>query len=403
MPHKKTHMKTNQDGGSYTTKKPGAAANELQKNQEGAAKMGYDQKFGADRMSPSKMGDMKASELMHGAAKYYDGAGQYMNGAAKYEGAAKHHGAPDMHKGPMMKGHEGPMMKGYEGPMTGHAEGAMKKKTNDGPMTPGHGGASGHTHDDDSMFKGSSITVGQKVLRPEDFYDKPAADRVRSTLAAESTDPETDAPAPIQIDEYGYSTHPDEGRRRAQNLSLGLREVERRPITAQETKFEEQFGLRKFEGLKPFLDDEPTLEFVKSRRRSEKPAQTYKAYQEGPVAQRYQENVNIAQQQLEKEKGFTMKGRGTTVKSVSSQLQSSADNAMAELKKKAAGLTAAQNLNLDKKPKKPKAPYSLASVAIQALKVPFTTRAFGAREGAKDEVKRKAGLATMKGYKKRIL
>ena len=93
--------------------------------------------------------------------------------------------------------------------------------------------------ENDSMFKGSSITVGKKVLRPEDFYNKPAADRVRSTLAAESTDPETNAPAPIQIDEYGYSTHSDEGIRGAQNLSLGLREVERRPITEQETKFEE--------------------------------------------------------------------------------------------------------------------------------------------------------------------
>jgi hypothetical protein len=46
MPHKKTHMKTNQDGGSYTAKKPGAAANELQSNQDGAAKMGYKQHFG---------------------------------------------------------------------------------------------------------------------------------------------------------------------------------------------------------------------------------------------------------------------------------------------------------------------------------------------------------------------
>lgn len=88
-------MKTNQDGGSYTAKKPGAAAKELKKNEEGAAKMGYDQKFGSDRMSPSKMGDAKASELMHGAAKYYDGAGQYMNGAPKYEGAGKYNGPMD--------------------------------------------------------------------------------------------------------------------------------------------------------------------------------------------------------------------------------------------------------------------------------------------------------------------
>jgi hypothetical protein len=349
-------MKTNQDGGSYTAKKPGAAAEELKKNEDGAAKMGYDQKFGEARMSPSKMGDAKASELMHGAAKYYDGAGQYMNGAPKYEGAGK-----------------------YEGPMDNH---------------PGD--------DDDSMFKAPSVTVGEKVLRSEDFYDKPAADRVRSTLAAESTDPETDAPSPIQIDEYGYSTDPDEGRRGAQNLSLGMREVERRPITAQETKFEETFGLRKFENQKPFLDNDPSISFGKSRRRSETPAETYAAWQKGPVAQRYQENVNLAQQQLEKEKGFTVKGRGATVKSAAGQLQSSANNAMAELQKKAAGLTAAQNIKPSKKHKKPKAPYSLASVAVQALKVPFTTRAFGAREGAKDEVKRKAGLATMSGYKKRI-
>lgn len=95
MPHNKTHMKTNQDGGSVTAKDPGAAAKELNKNEKGAAKMGYDQKFGAARMSPSKMGDAKASELMHGAAKYYDGAGQYMNGAPKYEGAGKYNGPMD--------------------------------------------------------------------------------------------------------------------------------------------------------------------------------------------------------------------------------------------------------------------------------------------------------------------
>ena len=104
MPKKK--MKTNQDGGSYTAKNPGAAAKELKENQKGAAKMGYTQEFGAARMSPSKKGDKVASELMHGAGKYYDGAGQYMNGAPKYEGASKHHG----------------------------------------PMDAGHGGAKGHTH-----------------------------------------------------------------------------------------------------------------------------------------------------------------------------------------------------------------------------------------------------------------
>jgi hypothetical protein len=88
-------MKTNQDGGSVTAKDPGAAAKELKKNEDSVAKMGYKQEFGGNRMSPSKMGDATASELMHGAAKYYDGAGQYMNGAPKYEGAGKHHGPMD--------------------------------------------------------------------------------------------------------------------------------------------------------------------------------------------------------------------------------------------------------------------------------------------------------------------
>ena len=125
MPNKK--MKTNQDGGSVTAKDPGAAAKELKKNEDSAAKMGYNQKFGAARISPSKMGDAKAGELMQGAAKYYDGAGQYMNGAPKYEGAAKHHGPMKEH-GPM-KGHEGPMDM-HKGPMKEH--GPMKDK--DGPM-----------------------------------------------------------------------------------------------------------------------------------------------------------------------------------------------------------------------------------------------------------------------------
>lgn len=88
-------MKTNQDGGSITAKDSGAAAKELKKNEDGAAKMGYQQEFGAARMSPSKRGDAKASELMHGAARYYDGAGQYMNGAPKYEGAGKYNGPMD--------------------------------------------------------------------------------------------------------------------------------------------------------------------------------------------------------------------------------------------------------------------------------------------------------------------
>jgi len=76
-----------------------------------AEKLGYIQKLGAERMSPGKMGDMTAAKMMHGdaAAKYYDGAGMYMNGAPKYEGASKSYV---------------------------------------GPMTPGHGGAQGHTHGD---------------------------------------------------------------------------------------------------------------------------------------------------------------------------------------------------------------------------------------------------------------
>ena len=37
---------------------------------------------------------------MHGAGKYYDGAGMYMNGAPKYEGAGKHHGAMKSYEGP---------------------------------------------------------------------------------------------------------------------------------------------------------------------------------------------------------------------------------------------------------------------------------------------------------------
>lgn len=72
-PQKKGYMK------GYTYSKP-------------AEKLGYIQKFGAERMSPGKMGDMTAAKMLHGdaAAKYYDGVGKYMNGAAKYEGAAKY-------------------------------------------------------------------------------------------------------------------------------------------------------------------------------------------------------------------------------------------------------------------------------------------------------------------------
>lgn len=275
----------------------------------------------------------------------------------------------------------------------GKVEPGMKNQSKSGVYQIGSLKSDPGDNENDSMFKAPDITVGKKVLRPEDFYNKPAEQRVRTNLAAETTNADG-APRPINIDDWGFSTNPDEGKRRAENYSLVMREAERRPITAQETKFEEQFGLRKFDGLKPFLDDTPSFAFVKSRRRSEKPADTYKAYQAGPVAQRYQENVNIAQQQLEKEKGFTMKGHGTTVKSVSGQLQDSANKAMSELQKKAAGLTAAQNIKPSKKPKKAKAPYSLADVAFQALKIPFTRRAFGAREGAKSELKRKADLLT---------
>ena len=76
-----------------------------------AEKLGYIQELGAGRVSPGKMGDMTAMKMMHGdaAAKSYDGAGMHMNGAPKYEGASKSYV---------------------------------------GPMTPGHGGAPGHTHGD---------------------------------------------------------------------------------------------------------------------------------------------------------------------------------------------------------------------------------------------------------------
>ena len=67
-----------------------------------AEKLGFIQKFGADRMSPGKMGDEIAAKMMHGdaAAKYYDGGAKYMNGMPKYEGASKAYG-PMKH----VKGH----------------------------------------------------------------------------------------------------------------------------------------------------------------------------------------------------------------------------------------------------------------------------------------------------------
>lgn len=60
------------------------------------------------------------------------------------------------------------------------------------------------------------------------------------------------------------------------------------------------------------------------------------------------------------------------------------------------------NVKTGKTKTKPKAPYSLAGVAIQALTVPFTRRAYGAREGAKRETERKARLATSNRYRPRL-
>lgn len=169
MPHKKTHMKTNQDGGSITAKDPGLAAKELKKNEneaakgpgkkpmhmkvstgiQGPGKMGYQQEFGAARMSPSKRGDAKASELMHGAAKYYDGAGQYMNGAPKYEGAGKYNG----------------------------------------PMDAGHGEEPGHTHPDNIVVtasRTSPISNENTLSQEQQEYDKNTENVVRSLAAKDS-------------------------------------------------------------------------------------------------------------------------------------------------------------------------------------------------------------------------
>ena len=67
-----------------------------------AKKLGFIQKFGADRMSPGKMGDEVAAKMMHGdaAAKYYDGGAKYMNGMPKYEGASKAYGPMKYKDGP---------------------------------------------------------------------------------------------------------------------------------------------------------------------------------------------------------------------------------------------------------------------------------------------------------------
>ena len=66
-------MKTNQDGGSVTAKDSSAAGKQLEKNQakEGAARMGYNQSFGAARMGGYAKGAAKVANIMSfGAAKY---------------------------------------------------------------------------------------------------------------------------------------------------------------------------------------------------------------------------------------------------------------------------------------------------------------------------------------------
>jgi len=71
-------MKTNQDGGSYSAKKPSAPANQLAKDQakEGAGKMGYSQQFGPGRMNGYDAGAKKVMDVMtHGGASKYMGEG----------------------------------------------------------------------------------------------------------------------------------------------------------------------------------------------------------------------------------------------------------------------------------------------------------------------------------------
>lgn len=65
-------MKTNQDGGSVTAKDSSAAGKQLEKNQEGAARMGYSQSFGAARTNGYAKGAAKVQDIMTngGAAKY---------------------------------------------------------------------------------------------------------------------------------------------------------------------------------------------------------------------------------------------------------------------------------------------------------------------------------------------
>ena len=83
------------DAGKYAAALARKRAGE--KSGDSPQKLGYIQKFGAERMSPGKMGDMTAAKMAHGdsASKYYDGAGMYMNGAPKYVGAAKNGGPID--------------------------------------------------------------------------------------------------------------------------------------------------------------------------------------------------------------------------------------------------------------------------------------------------------------------
>jgi hypothetical protein len=111
-------MKTNQDGGSYSAKKPSAPAKELAANQKGAAKgmdhkkgaadysvgkgshdhphgasrMGYKQSFGANKANCYAKGAAKVAEIMtFGASKYM-----------KHGAADAGHGGPEGHDHPSM-------------------------------------------------------------------------------------------------------------------------------------------------------------------------------------------------------------------------------------------------------------------------------------------------------------
>ena len=97
-------MKTNKDGGSVTAKDPSAPAKELAANQKGAAKysvkkgphdhphgaakMGYSQKFGAERENGYKKGASRVMDIMTngGAARYK----QFGAANAGHGGAAGH-------------------------------------------------------------------------------------------------------------------------------------------------------------------------------------------------------------------------------------------------------------------------------------------------------------------------